>query len=573
MQLTNKINGLALATIFAGALVSCTNDLNEPVVNKPDALPALKLVKAPDVTAWSGEQILGNTFAVKSTRATGAEVTYETCKTSAIDREAEEAFVNEKLPEKNGNISDDMNTDVVFYAAEETTFEMYPVFSQTTTPNSLGVYYTDADGEYHEVIVWENMDPWSLTETKYDEPVLDSWVEDPNHWSGAGGYYAQYGVTYSKGVSITIPAGCTFGFYWKGHNNTGETVYFSDSSKNEEVNRTDGGGNPIGGIETIHAVTFEHDGKTYLGFEDWTDFDYQDWVFTCDKILKKVGDDTSESGQTPEEGDESGNEGGNNNGGDDQNVNTGGENGDGEETEDPDVETSVINPTHKNDVEINLSIEEKPTGATGVADLVSKLSIHVRYATSVDVFIPMPYDYVIPADDLFIFGNHQDPDLSYGGALLNNENSENLEYSIYYEIGDYTITLHIAYETVKDVDNYTTPGIHIWTSEIPQEVLDYCMEYFQDGINFEIYNYFTDQVDLDELKSYLNQATVAFGSDPDLYVNAFNTECDDEGHKIEDGNVNPNDCSVKPRNESLFEDATQGSYKNGSPYNQLYHKK
>ena len=543
MQLTNKINGLALATIFAGALVSCTNDLNEPVVNKPDALPALKLVKAPDVTAWSGEQILGNTFAVKATRAAGAEVTYETCETTLIDRAHEAEIIDEYLPEKNGNLRDELDTDFLFYADKDLSLEFYPVFSQTTTPNDLGVFYYDPEGGYHEVIVWENMNPWGLTKSEW------KWTDEKG----------SYEVVTSKGIKINVPAGCAFGFYWKGHDNTGETVYYSNSEMNEEVYYTDGGGNRLEPEQTskIHAVTFQLEGKTYLGLEDWTDFDFQDWVFTCDKELETVDASTFEPGGTPEIDDDNNNDNGDDNGDDDGDDNNGDDNGDEEENDVPDVETPVTNPTHKNEVEINLSIEDLHYGYD-VADLVSKLSIHVRYPGDVEVFIPVPKGKYIDADDMAIVMKHEENHMGYNEAMPVENNTHTFTYTL--KDSDLQVTLTVQYEE---------DGIRITTDGITQEVIDWCYEKCKDGINFEIWNYYDIKTSdgektssLEELKEYLDQATVKFLDDePDYYINAFTEE--------------GNDCTVSIVDEQsdLFNEAVEGEHLNGSSKNQIYENK
>lgn len=564
MQLTNKINGLALATIFAGALVSCTNDLNEPVVNKPDALPALKLVKAPDVTAWSGEQILGNTFAVKATRSEGGPVvTSENIKGTFNEEYINDlsSKVNEYLEEGKTNV-DQIDTDFLYYAEEDLTFTLYCLLKKTNQNHYLGLFYYDEDGEKHEQVIWEEIDP-NFYDKSYD------WDYDKNE---------QIVYQNLEGVEVTVKAGYKFGFYWDGvcrpheGNYTDETcVYYSIGELNEPQKDSDSDE-----VLSTHAGTFDIDGKTILGLEDWYDFDYQDLVFFTDVTLKKV--ESSEKFPTIEEvvkcpscehpesecekeggcdhencqctnckqesGGESGNEGGNNNGGDDQNGNTESENSDDEETDDPVVETPVTNPKGLNEVEINLSFDEKPTGEAGVSDLVSKLSIHVRHATNVEVFIPVPKLYYVEADDMAIVMQHEPNHMEHGGP-----------YRMVYNLkdSDLTVTLNVAFEE---------DGIRIWTEGITQEVIDWCYEKCQDGINFEIWNYFNDTLTKDKLEEYLNQATVKFLDDePDYYINAF---LDEE-----------KDCTVEIVDEQSgdFNEAVEGEHLNGSSKNQIYENK
>lgn len=573
MKLNKFLGGLALTAMLGAGFASCSNEMDS---RTPEALGDM-LVRAPKAVAYSGDTYHTPGFGTRSafTRA-GEGVTSQECKTKYIDREKEKEFIEEKLPEKNGNISDDMSTDCLFYAEGETTFELYPVFSQTTTPNSFGVFYYDADGNYHEVIVWDNVEPWSLTETNWSEPVEDSWVEDPNHYSGNGGYYSQYGVTYSKGVQVTIPAGCTFGFYWKGHNNTGETVYYSDSDKNEEVNRTDGDGNPIGGTETIHAVTFEHDGKTYLGFEDWTDFDYQDWVFTCNTVLKK-SNGTPETPETPEEPKEPElcpnpdcnhpvhGEGHCDECGPFQGCNKPGAIDPGnlpDFTVDPDPETPETPDVPgfdkaTNEVEVNLALDEKESDI-----LSSHLSIHVRAATDVEIFIPVPAKYYCDADDMEIVMSHEPNHMGHGGPH---------QFTWTLKDSDLQVSLFVQYEE---------EGIRIWTDGITQEVIDWCYEKCNDGITFEVWNYFNDPetgeqlLSMEELRSYLDQATIKFLDEiPDYYINSFGPD-NGKYDKNDPGALDKDDFHVTPVEQgNAFDAPYEGPHQNNSDNNDIYKKK
>lgn len=440
------------------------------------------------------------------TRAGGEEVTWEPCKTGLIDREHEKEIIDEWLPEKNGNLKEGLKEDFLFYAETNLSLEFYPVFSQTSTPNDLGLFYYDADGEYHEVIVWEDMNPWGLTETEWK-------------WSEEKGSYSE--VT-SKGIRINIPAGCEFGFFWKGHNNTGETKYYSISDKNEEVNCTDGNGNPLvdGSTSKIHAVTFVLEGKTYLGLEDWTDFDFQDWVFTCDQVLKSKPEQDPENDEGEGKGD---------NGGDD----------DGE-VDDP--QPATPGHSHDNEVEVNLAIDDKG----GYLD--SHLSIHVRAAVDVEIFIPVPAGCYIQKDDMDILGHFIHEGFgTYGGGELEKE-------TIRYQIGDSVVTLTVAFEA---------EGIRITTNGINEEVMKFCRAEFHDGITFEIWNYFNDEVTKEMLKGYLDQATIEFldGEKPDYYINAFT----EEGKGDYDCTV-----SIVDKQADVYGDAVEGSHLNGSSVNEIY---
>lgn len=208
----------------------------------------------------------------------------------------------------------------------------------------------------------------------------------------------------------------------------------------------------------------------------------------------------------------------------------------------------------KGEVEINLHGAEK-----NGQYLESHLSIHVRYATDVEVFIPVPVRYYCEADDLAIVMKHEPNHMIHGGP-----------YRTEYKLKDSNLTVGI---TVA----YETDGIKITTDGITQEVIDWCYEKCHDGITFEIWNYFNDPekvgeiagLTLEELNTLLNQSTVKFLTDiPDYYVNAFMED--------ESGNRNVNDCTVSiidEQRDNFNQDVIIGRHLNNSDYNEIYSRK
>ena len=78
MKLTKHLFGFALTAIAAGVLVSCTNELKESDFNNANG--ALKLVRTPEVYAWSGNQTLNSSnlsdvYTVPSVGSTSNTVT------------------------------------------------------------------------------------------------------------------------------------------------------------------------------------------------------------------------------------------------------------------------------------------------------------------------------------------------------------------------------------------------------------------------------------------------------------------------------------------------------------------
>ena len=159
------------------------------------------------------------------------------------------------------------------------------------------------------------------------------------------------------------------------------------------------------------------------------------------------------------------------------------------------------------EVEVNLHAADK-----NGEYLESHLSVHVRTATDIEIFIPVPAEYYCEKDDMAIVMKHEENHMKHGGP-----------YEMTYKLKDSDLEVKLFVE-------YLPAGIKIWTSGVTQEVIDWCSEKCQDGITFEIWNYYNDALDLEGLKEYLNQATIKFlDKQPDPYINA---------------KVSENDCTV-----------------------------
>lgn len=542
MKLHNLISGLAVTALMGATLASCSTDMEPVGGNKANGIG---LAKAPKALAYAGNEKwdpFKQGGSSKGIRRAGATLTSEQCQTTLIDWDHEQQIVEEYLPEKNGNLREGMDTDFLFYADEDISLEFYPVYSQTSQTHNLGVFYYDEEGNYYETMVWENITSWNLTNTEW------KWDEERG----------SYSVTTTKGVRLNIPAGYTFGFFWEGlTDNSTQTRCYSDASKNAPTTVTDGNGNVIPGEETrqTRAVTFVLDGKTYLGIEDWTDFDYQDFVFTCDKELKTVDASDFVPGQKPENPDpetpenpgpgDKGDDNGDDNNGDDN----GGDNGD---NNDGPVVTPE-RPAASGEVEVNLSLDEKEDD-----DIISShLSIHVRTATNVKIFIPVPSRYYCEADDMAIVMQHEDNHMAHGGPR------------------EFTWTLKDSNLQVSLFVQYAADGIHVWTEGITQEVIDWCYEKCQDGITFELWNYFNDPdgfplLSKEELRGYLDQATIDFiPKTPEYYINAF---ADPNGKYDAETNPNGDDFHVTPEWANQFDAPYEGTHHNNSDVNDIYKK-
>ena len=198
----------------------------------------------------------------------------------------------------------------------------------------------------------------------------------------------------------------------------------------------------------------------------------------------------------------------------------------GEDPVKPDLEEEPVGPVNpvidpnsfKAEIEVNLSMNAE----RDVDDYIyTKLSIHIRDTSDVEVFIPVTPEYYCEADDMDIVLSHK----------LNVEMHSPQPDRIEYDINGHTVTATVSYEAT---------GIRIKTQGITPEVLKYLRETYSDGLTIEVWNYYNDyavEQGRNELKKMLDKSTVKFTTDPQQYVNAF--------AKVDDVK-NPLDCVVTP---------------------------
>lgn len=602
MKLKGLLLGAATLAIMSVVSNSCTKETLSPYPDtESTGQKTSMLVHTPDFYAWSGAQQFGASRAALSRAGEGAsEITVKDISTTDIDRDKEAKIIDEYLPEQNGNLNEGVQPNFLFKAEKETTFQLYPVYCQTSTPKTVGIFYYDNDGNYHEInAVFDGITQWEgMTKTTWDwSPELGQTVE--NIW-----YF---------GKEITIPEGYIFGFFWNGNTNDWSnpngtaTTYYSVEAWNEEVACTNGGGQEISPKQTskVHGVTFELEGKTYLGLEDWTDFDFQDLVFTCPDNLTEipVTDIPAKGEPWPKETFPGGTD--NNGGGTGETTkpNPGGDENNGGETTEPN-EPNVPEETpgnngdetpatkhHNDEVEVNFSINDAHTDANGQkydnADLWTKLSIHVRKGTDVKIHVPLPARYFCESDDFAIMQNHANG--IYTGTNVGTETPGAIgEDGIYHHAMTYTIVGNDKiWEVTLHID-IAANGMDIWTDGIEQELIDYLFEKNGDGMNFEIWNYFqTETIDwidgekhvtptltqeeYDAFQGILNQSTIEFLDDaPSYYINSFGYEQTDGA---DSSNIRPGDCTVTPLYGNQFDLFPSYCYHlNNTPWNIVWSK-
>ncbi len=465
------------AAVMALTMTACSSDGNVdngtfvPVPQEPATLNLTPAQKA-KIAFFSN----GNTM------SEDAVVSWETIQTKDIDRQAEAEFIEAKLPEYNGNL-EGLDGDFLFYAeGEDVEIEFYPVYAMSSTVHTLGVFYYDEEGNKHDLDVWTDIN-------KDEDFVATDTSTDP-------------ATVWSNGIKIRIKQGYKFGFYWNGGMNTwdAKTTYYSASNLNEEVFCTDGYWNKLPGEpkSKVHAVTFNHDGKTYLGIEDWTDFDFQDMVFMYSKVIKTVPSDEVKP-VIPVEPEPA-----------------------PEPTPDP-VEPEVA--ANGGSVEVNLAVNDEHEQGDWKE---THLSVHVRDTTDVTVFLPVEAEYYCPQDDMMIVKDHANYQC--------NETTETMSMVI----NGNTVTLNVK---------YAANGITISTEGVNADVLKYLREKYNDGLTFEIRNYYNDGLTRAELQAKLNNATIEFTNPVETYVNAFG---------YVDGAEDELACTVKPTDLANREEPVEG---------------
>jgi hypothetical protein len=190
-------------------------------------------------------------------------------------------------------------------------------------------------------------------------------------------------------------------------------------------------------------------------------------------------------------------------------------------------------------VEVNLSMNAEREKDDYIA---SKLSIHVRDTTDVELFIPVPAELYCAADDMYIVVSHREE------LLKHSPSSSTMEF----DVNGHTVNMTVAFEM---------DGIRINTKGVNADVLKYLRKNYGDGITFEVWNYYNDTANRDMLKILLDKSTISFAKDPGQYINAF---------AIVNGAKNPLDCIVNPPSSYLNKTANDGN-KDGN-YNVTYTK-
>lgn len=548
MKRNAKLFNLGLITLMGGALASCSNELNEPSYGGGNSGNGIGLIKSPDMIAWSGNETIGTT---KTLLPDGYSF-----QTRGSDMNANMWNQNWDCPSRS---AEDLS--------DKELAELKALLSKgKETHNEIILNYEN----YYVQQIYKGESSYRAKDNNggdSNEYVIGS--DKMNHLQANNGGSYEHINNFNYGNNTNIPGKCGCG---KVH--SGTTLMINMSLDNIEPNNQFGFDESWGTQPKFfnNYIIVEYEGYYYVGFDyeahkqrdthnsgEAMQID-RDWNFT-DWIVRIIP--AYPKGTTPgQPGDSEDND----------------KPGDSEDNDQPGNGGSETINWHENEVEVNFSINDTHDHYD-IEDLVSKLSIHVRYPNDVTVTIPVPTSHVVEADDLAIVLSHKTPDESYGKS-----------HTATYNINGNDVKLKVTY--FQDEDDATTTYIMVTTTGINEDVINYLMEKNGDGINFEIYNYYhwnekdsdgnwvrkPGNVQISELQtSHLNNATITFHDKnyPDYYINAFGCEYNDDGEKIEDLKK-VNDCTVSIVNTQISDFGSPigpTNHLNGTKWNYIYVKK
>lgn len=148
-------------------------------------------------------------------------------------------------------------TENFLYKSTGKTFSIQPIYYNSASKVTLGIYYYDDNKNIIEKAIWirdgKSNGCWWYNEEP-DMGKLDHTDANTNkllEWKAT--------ALWCQSINITVPSGMTFGFYIQ----NGDEKFYSE----KELNGT------YQDEHQCYAATFDYEGKRYLAFEDWTNKD------------------------------------------------------------------------------------------------------------------------------------------------------------------------------------------------------------------------------------------------------------------------------------------------------------
>ncbi len=147
--------------------------------------------------------------------------------------QAEMATVLAKVPEREANLNNVTNN---FYYVSTGSFVIYPYYWNTSSVNTLGVYYTDANNEYHEVDIYT---------LNGEDRISETYTDDNHGWSISNTTFApdgsevKFGRVASSNVSDESGITAPFMEFWRHR-----TQSYFGALGNADISKTFSGFNP-----------------------------------------------------------------------------------------------------------------------------------------------------------------------------------------------------------------------------------------------------------------------------------------------------------------------------------------
>ena len=500
MKVQKLFLSAAIAALIGGSLASCSD---EETIVIPDYKPA----KATDFRIYSGKTVLSSTMDTRAANVNG-NLWYQNWERPTNVTEEEKAKVIAEFSKKREGATNTLQVTWKNYWVQQVykgEAEYLDGFNQ-----NIGV----ASDKMNHLLAYNQ---------NYDEEIW--W---PEHVVNHGGY--EHINNFNSGDNTTVYTDDVTHEQFIG---TTLMVDMATDGRDEQF----GYHNSVDSKNHFEYIILKIDGAYYVGFDFYAthpegqdankNMDVErDWIFN-DWIVK-ISPAQLLDGE-PENPDLGGGEG-------------------VDPTPDPvdpvdpsDPEEDDFNFYDYPHVEVNLSVNDEMERWDYIA---TKLSIHVRDTTDVEVFIPVPAEYYCDADDMNIVLSHQ----------LEQEIHSPLAQESSYVIDGQTVRATVSFEM---------GGIRVTTQGVNAQVLKYLRSHYGDGLTFEVWNYYNGEATRSELKPLLDASTVTFTKEPPYYVNAF---------ALLDGLKNAWDCTVTPPTEYSKFIEHKGAEDNHNDYNVIYQK-
>lgn len=498
MMKTINLYGLMAALLFGFLVTACSSDDDDNSIVITDGM--IKPAKAPDFNAFAGGRLKNVTFnngSITRSHDVNGNLWYQNWERPTNVTETEKDKVVEEFSKKREGVK---NTLQITWE----NFWVQQVYKgETAYDDGYGQSIGIASNKMNHLLVFNTL----------KEEVISWWPYEVAYNEYEGGY--EHINNFNSGDNQTV---YTDDKTLQKYIGTTLMTHIKSDGRDEQF----GYHNSVDSKDHFEYIILEIDGAYYIGFDFYAthpegqegnknmdverDWVFNDWIVKICPAQLKVEEEVPTIFPDPNEP---------------------------VVVEDENGEESVIVHHVDGHVEVNLSLNAQRETDDYIA---SKLSIHVRDTSDVEIFIPVPVDYYCPADDMFIVVSHR----------LELEKHAPSSSHMEFEIDGHKVEASVAFEM---------GGVRVKTTGVNAEVLKYLRKNYGDGITFEVWNYYNNTANRQQLKVMLDKTTIQFTNNPPLFINAFAQL---------NGAVNPLDCTVTPPasyvNKTANDGITVGNY-------------